>query len=251
MNFSKEQGYRPLSQTEQSDSNPEADSPRRHQDPPRFKLLFYILLTINVIAILPLGAGLLWRRLPLTAAYEEPFAQVFPLLSTEIMLFTPNESFYSVLDSDHQRAWDSLIPYGSGFVRIDNPQHYGLSGGYPLESTTPGVRSESYCVSAFHQLHCLNSIKHQLENPGQPHQGHTDDQLNPHASELHVAHCLDYLRQSIMCCGDMSLESAVMGEDGNLQQAVNGWGVKHECKAWDEVFEYTERINTWGKRKGG
>ena len=47
-----------------------------------------------------------------------------------------------------------------------------------------------------------------------------------------------------MCCGDMSLESAVVDRDGNLQHAVNGWSATHECKVWDEVFELTERINS-------
>ena len=47
---------------------------------------------------------------------------------------------------------------------------------------------------------------------------------------FHVGHCFGYLRQSIMCAGDATLEypTAKMGLG---QNAVDGWGVPHdECR---------------------
>jgi len=55
----------------------------------------------------------------------------------------------------------------------------------------------------------------------------------------HVGHCFDYLRQSIMCCGDVALEGAETtfpeGEGGS-----DGWDAKHVCKDYRQVFEYLE-----------
>ena len=59
------------------------------------------------------------------------------------------------------------------------------------------------------------------------HQNHTH----------HIHHCFDYLRQSIMCSGDMTLESSAVEDDGS-RITVDGWGVSHQCKNWDSIWEY-------------
>lgn len=33
-----------------------------------------------------------------------------------------------------------------------------------------------------------------------------DEELEPHMRRNHMRHCLDFLRQSLMCCGDSSIE---------------------------------------------
>ena len=53
--------------------------------------------------------------------------------------------------------------------------------------------------------------------------------LGPHGQ--HVGHCFDYLRQSIMCAGDMSMEWPRTEPDGR-RVAVDGWGIPHQCKSW-------------------
>lgn len=44
----------------------------------------------------------------------------------------------------------------------------------------------------------------------------------------HINHCFDYLRQGIMCAGDMSIEGAA--SDG--LNAVDGFDQLHTCKSW-------------------
>jgi len=48
----------------------------------------------------------------------------------------------------------------------------------------------------------------------------------------HSAHCFDYLRQSIMCNADTSLEGKT--------EAGPGWGSKHECKDYDAVLAWAD-----------
>ena len=48
---------------------------------------------------------------------------------------------------------------------------------------------------------------------------------------VHVHHCFDYLRQTIMCAGDMSMEWPRTEADGR-RVAVDGWGIPHTCKSW-------------------
>ncbi|KAF2094940.1 hypothetical protein NA57DRAFT_15870, partial [Rhizodiscina lignyota] len=59
----------------------------------------------------------------------------------------------------------------------------------------------------------------------------------------HASHCFDYLRQAIMCSGDMALEKAAL-KDQKPVRSVNGWGVTHQCRDWDAMFEWVERHRT-------
>lgn len=49
--------------------------------------------------------------------------------------------------------------------------------------------------------------------------------------EGHIHHCFDYLRQALMCAGDMTVEWPREEDDGS-RFAFDGWGVTHQCKSW-------------------
>lgn len=53
------------------------------------------------------------------------------------------------------------------------------------------------------------------------------------APESHVDHCFDYLRQAIMCAGDLSLEHSVVPDEFGF----NGWGTAHQCADWDTMWD--------------
>lgn len=58
----------------------------------------------------------------------------------------------------------------------------------------------------------------------------------------HMDHCFDYIRQVIMCGGDMALA----GE--NFPGGSNQFGVPHVCKNWDEIYQWLEKnrvTNSW------
>ncbi|KXT14621.1 hypothetical protein AC579_3717 [Pseudocercospora musae] len=129
-------------------------------------------------------------------------------------------------------AWGEMMPPGDGFVRIENPP----------TSIPPGIGSkgEIYDISLFHQLHCLSRIRTYLYtmqaslNQSLPYETF---KILLAPQEDHVEHCFDYLRQGLMCAGDMTLEWPRIEEDGR-RFAVDGWGVEHQCKSWvsDELI---------------
>ena len=53
--------------------------------------------------------------------------------------------------------------------------------------------------------------------------------------EIHILHCLDYLRQLVMCGGDMTLEWPAPGQRVN----VDGWGISHQCQDWNAIYEWS------------
>lgn len=60
----------------------------------------------------------------------------------------------------------------------------------------------------------------------------------------HLAHCFDYLRQSLMCSADSNLESGVKNGDG---VDVTGWGMKRVCRDFDRVRDW---VGEWRGEDG-
>jgi hypothetical protein len=62
------------------------------------------------------------------------------------------------------------------------------------------------------------------------------------SSPPHVRHCIDLLRQSLMCHADRTVE--VKDDKGG----VLGFGTKHECADWNELVE---KIDSWQRASQG
>ncbi|KAK4498486.1 hypothetical protein PRZ48_011144 [Zasmidium cellare] len=147
--------------------------------------------------------------------------------------FTPDERFSVSSMGDHN-PWDELIPKGKGFVRVPKDKTQGLGETHLLHNG-----DGEYCLSVFHQLHCVAMLRNALnsmrsEGKIMTHDAGDDDQ-DP---LVHVDHCIDYLRQAIMCSGDMTLEHYTMLDNGTLGPGVNGYFVNHQCKNWDSIVDF-------------
>lgn len=51
----------------------------------------------------------------------------------------------------------------------------------------------------------------------------------------HIGHCIEFLRQQIMCSADTALEHR--RADGG-ETEVDGWGVTHQCRDWDAIWRW-------------
>lgn len=68
------------------------------------------------------------------------------------------------------------------------------------------------------------------------------------AGRGHEYHCIDYIRQSIMCSGDMTLDYAELQEDGT-RRGFSGANSTHQCRDWDAIVSWAEE-NREGDKKG-
>jgi len=139
-----------------------------------------------------------------------------PDRQVEMQMGAPAFSLYS--DDD----WFSLFPEGwYGFMSL-------------------GPDNRPFSLSLYHQLHCLDAIR-------------TSFILNGTDAALHVEHCLRYLKVSLLCLADTTLEPAswVKDDEGYDLPATNGMGVIHQCKDWGALKELVEAhpvIMPTGKR---
>ncbi|KAJ7869754.1 hypothetical protein B0H14DRAFT_3861135 [Mycena olivaceomarginata] len=85
-------------------------------------------------------------------------------------------------------------------------------------------------LDVFHNLHCLNMIRKSLHS----------DYYSEHLMELaHLDHCVDWIRQSLMCAGDTSV---VVWQWDPAQKITTFQGsVAHTCRNF-------EKLREWGKR---
>lgn len=89
-----------------------------------------------------------------------------------------------------------------------------------------GPDGRTFQISMVHQLHCLDVIRvgFQVGGPDFAH---------------HVEHCLRYLRQSVLCCADSTLEEIdPRFVDGKWVYGASGTGMIHECRDWTAIRRY-------------
>ncbi|KAG1811881.1 uncharacterized protein BJ212DRAFT_1373857 [Suillus subaureus] len=109
---------------------------------------------------------------------------------------------------------DSKYYKGHGFVRL-------------------GPNGRLFGVSMFHQIHCLQMIRLALINGPSDHSGH----------------CLNFLRQAILCNSDTTLDPVYI--DGSMIGS-DGLGVTHICRDWSQVYAYikeNQRGSVWAEHK--
>ncbi|KAI0648778.1 hypothetical protein C8Q79DRAFT_903489, partial [Trametes meyenii] len=110
--------------------------------------------------------------------------------------------------------WSSLFPAGSGgFVQL-------------------GPHGRLFGVSMFHQLHCLDKMRRAIVAP-------PDSEWE----SSHTQHCLNYVRQMLLCASSVRLEPVKEADDergsgGGLK--VDGLGLEHRCRDWSLLREKVE-----------
>ncbi|KAF2004765.1 hypothetical protein P154DRAFT_616893 [Amniculicola lignicola CBS 123094] len=173
--------------------------------------------------------GMEWRKHDAENGYREVVAQGGFEADKEVV-FEMNETFERKMGKLSDALWEGLMPKGHGFIQVDDKNR-----AIP-HTDKEGDLSQTKVVSVFHQLHCLNTIRQSLN---------TAIDLDPNFNYLalqfahHWAYCFDYLRQSLMCTADLTLENLIKRE-GSLSEEVDGWGTKHMCRDWEKVFEWAE-----------
>ncbi|KAK5124979.1 hypothetical protein LTR85_001169 [Meristemomyces frigidus] len=197
----------------------------------RWVSILSVLLAVAVLALL-----LTLANVPREEGNGHGISSPVPAMPTSKVTFERNNLYASGSSEESDEAWGLLHPDGDGFIMLRNNtrQTWGLP---PGKQTAPG---EVYDISLFHQLHCLVNIrKHTFTLQaalGRDNWQEIYDVLLKH-QEDHVFHCFDYIRQALMCAGDMTVEWPRTEPDGR-RFAVDGWGITHECKSWDAIMAF-------------
>jgi len=162
-----------------------------------------------------------------------------PHLPTETIIFQNYSDFSSAPTPENDALWMDLLGPGMGFVAIQNPSQYGLPDGISNDHTSEDV--QVYGISMYHQLHCLMMIRdfYWAALRGERNLKMIEAKGEELLTDMHHEnHCFDYIRQGIMCAGDMSIEGVPETEDEIPH--INGYGSRHECKNYQASRDWMD-----------
>lgn len=120
---------------------------------------------------------------------------------------------YDIGTEDAAEEWASLLPRGGYLVHIGDPS-----------SSASGIPPKNFTVTLFHQLKCLDIIRQEYVTvpPPQPPTPLT-------------RHCMNYLRQTVLCRPNLRLESAI--NDRGIAER----NYETVCHDWTKVYEEADR----------
>ncbi|OKL63118.1 hypothetical protein UA08_01256 [Talaromyces atroroseus] len=115
--------------------------------------------------------------------------------------------------------WKSLFPSGNGVISL-NKSEAKANGLHDTAVDPVNKENGLYIVAGFHTMHCVTVIRTALWHY---HEG--EEQSAPWS---HLVHCLDMIRQTLMC----NLDTTVMWlwdpdtfADGQLHVCKDFWGL--------------------------
>ncbi|TFK51119.1 hypothetical protein OE88DRAFT_1748820, partial [Heliocybe sulcata] len=149
------------------------------------------------------------------AYLDDDFPETFeigPLPQASI--FVENTVHYQINATDATSEWRSLFPTGGGYVRL-------------------GPQRRPFLLSMYHQLYCLHHLKDAIATP-------VSDKTTAQLGR--AQHCLNYLRQAILCEPSLRLEpESPRIEELGLPSGVDGLELMHgQCKDWTAVYRAAE-----------
>ncbi|KAK0386241.1 hypothetical protein NLU13_6078 [Sarocladium strictum] len=140
-------------------------------------------------------------------------------------------------------AWDGLgIDYRAGAISYKDGLASGLEPSFVQ-------RAEKYGggfmvnVEGMHHLHCLNLVRKSLYFNHQYYEALGENEFlnNGTMLEHHITHCLDTVRQVLMC----NVDTGVLGQrwvDENEPYGFPDFQTTHKCKNYDDVRKWAEKL---------
>lgn len=132
-------------------------------------------------------------------------------------------------NNDYPRTWD-IGDTGAAAISIEDTRHYQLEGeeaDREWDALAPGrglirlgEHSQLFSFSMFHQLRCLDILRKDYIYG-----------LNETDFDLRLSdHCLNYLRQMILCRSEFTLASLLGDPDPNSFPDI------YMCRNWETVY---------------
>ncbi|KAI0324264.1 hypothetical protein GY45DRAFT_1263178 [Cubamyces sp. BRFM 1775] len=129
-----------------------------------------------------------------------------------VSLTPENTIHYQIFSEDAAREWASVFPMpNAGFVHV-------------------GPEGRPFGIALFHQMHCLARIRRAMST---------------RTSSEHVHHCFNYLRQTILCEANPTIEPVIpiLG-----RRSVNA-EIPRVCRDWTRLWDLAEEDGRTATRK--
>ncbi|KAF2457888.1 hypothetical protein BDY21DRAFT_18614 [Lineolata rhizophorae] len=223
-------GHEPLLPDSEDDTLAnEFEEPRRRRSSPRAKFLKLLPYLVHIILITVYSSIflVLWRRGTtdqdaLGIPWVQKVYEMNPKLNestARLYLGAPTEEL--------DESWSSLLQYSN--IRISEEEIRHLDR---LDQSVRFTDGSGYFaqMTVYHHLHCIKKIHHFLYLDHYWPNITSDDLALLRA---HNYHCLDTIRQAIMCQGDTSLITFRWGHEQPVP--LGNFSSPHQCRDWEAL----------------
>ncbi|KAK3690281.1 hypothetical protein B0T22DRAFT_379654, partial [Podospora appendiculata] len=140
----------------------------------------------------------------------------------------------------NDEAWYRLLSVG--VVLISDEENSRIVNG--SASTRQDSHQHIVELELFHQLHCVKWLRDQFWELYS-----AIGTVNPRLSDIpqrsnHTDHCIDYLRQAIMCHGDLT--PITFEWIPEISGYIAHHSTEHQCRDFESIFEWAERRGAHG-----
>ncbi|KAL7798029.1 hypothetical protein V8C37DRAFT_418521 [Trichoderma ceciliae] len=150
-----------------------------------------------------------------------------------------NTEYEGTPNTENDAAWDHLLDVG--VVNISGEENSRLA--VKSASTVKDPNKYMVQLEMFHQLHCLKWVRDQFW--GLQYAYETSSKVVEFPQRVnHTDHCIDYLRQVIMCNGDLT--PITFEYNAEIQGYLARHSIAHQCRNFDAIFHWADVRRTPG-----
>ncbi|KAI0013866.1 hypothetical protein F4779DRAFT_624984 [Xylariaceae sp. FL0662B] len=166
-----------------------------------------------------------------------PFSPAVEALEYQDTIFTLEDKiqeksrFSGRPSANLDKAWHDLLNAENIRLEPEVMRHYGRE---EIGVIIPDGNGFIGTLNVYHELHCLKRI-HQFMYPEYYFKDFTPRQHE--LNRLHNEHCIDFLRQSVMCHGDIGLITYEWHDDSLIPVAN---ATSHQCVNWQKLDQWTK-----------
>ncbi|KAF8990219.1 hypothetical protein BDQ17DRAFT_1372190 [Cyathus striatus] len=216
------------------DDSPESYNPDSLHFPPTSKSSIFSWKAVAILEFLVIVAVAFFRFTKTDGVYPTVYSPAGHVIEYEVKTFSqslvPSRTpFQGPPSPEMDMRWHDL--YGVGISTLSKSEADRLPNKTSVIPGEPGHYIASLTV--FHHLHCINSIRQTLYPDYYPHMS-----LKNQTMFEHIEHCVDIIRQAIMCNPDIS--TMVWQWDSRANRSIAALDVVHSCRNFDKIKQWAE-----------
>ncbi|KKP00437.1 hypothetical protein THAR02_07467 [Trichoderma harzianum] len=198
-----------------------------------------IVFGVGVLVLANLTQALIILRI-VNKTSAKPSAKYHPDFPMQALTIERNMTWEELSNPSSDSLWNTALPGITGWVQIEHARDYKLPPGIPSLG-----KFEVYITTWGHQHHCLKILRREFSSLVRGESllinsmtNGTKTPNNETSGKLHhLMHCFDYLRQTVACTSDLTLEG-ISKESNDTFFDIDGYGVEHMCKSQNAIGEW-------------
>ncbi|OKL63125.1 hypothetical protein UA08_01259 [Talaromyces atroroseus] len=169
------------------------------------------------------------------------------VVEKELRPFTLTSPYTRPPGPEVDQMWHDLVNSGAMFTL--SPEEFAVLNDNPKTGVKLTHDPEGRYVgtlAATHQIHCVNSLRKGLWFNYKHYMDVHDELFSDNNSPAeHLIHCVEMLRNAVMCSGDVSVIT-YNWKPGHEAPKANFKSV-HSCQKWDKLEEWRTMHNVTGQ----